>query len=91
MQASRAGIPDSVVLRFEGLSSTKEAYRGRGSCTNDNGAQGLRSRQGVDVLLDVSELEVDRINQEVKDLRAPPTEPGSAASIPGPATAGDSR
>ena len=71
--------------------STKEAYRGRGSCTNDNGAQGLRSRQGVDVLLDVSELEVDRINQEVKDLRAPPTEPGSAASIPGPATAGDSR
>src|SRR5215203_1924691 len=33
VQASRAGIPDSVVLRFEGLSSTKEAYRGRGSCT----------------------------------------------------------
>jgi hypothetical protein len=62
-----------------------------GPAPNDNGAQEPCSRQGVDVLLDVSELEVDRINPEVKDLRAPPTEPGSAAPIPGPATAGDSR
>jgi hypothetical protein len=39
--------------------------------TNDNGAQEeTPARQDVDVLLDVSELEVDRIKLTVKDLRA---------------------
>jgi hypothetical protein len=39
--------------------------------TNDNGAQEESpARQEVDVLLDVSELEVDRIKLTVKDLRA---------------------
>ena len=72
--------------------STPRRHTGaEGPAPNDNGAQEPRSRQGVDVLLDVSELDVDRINLEVKDLMAPPTEPGSAAPIPGPATAGDSR
>ena len=39
--------------------------------TNNNGAQEeTPARQDVDVLLDVSELEVDRIKLTVKDLRA---------------------
>jgi hypothetical protein len=39
--------------------------------TNDNGAQEeVPARQEVDVILDVSELEVDRIKLTVKDLRA---------------------
>ena len=39
--------------------------------TNNNGAQEQTpARQDVDVLLDVSELEVDRIKLTVKDLRA---------------------
>jgi hypothetical protein len=39
--------------------------------TNDNGAQEKTpARQEVDVILDVSELEVDRIKLTVKDLRA---------------------
>jgi hypothetical protein len=39
--------------------------------TNDNGAQEeTPARQDVDVLLDVSELEVDSIKLTVKDLRA---------------------
>jgi hypothetical protein len=39
--------------------------------TNDNGAQEeTPARQDVDVLLDVSELEVDRINLTVSNLRA---------------------
>ena len=36
----------------------------------NNGAQEPRPRQDVDVLLDVSELEVDRINLEVNGLKA---------------------
>jgi hypothetical protein len=39
--------------------------------TNDNGTpEQMPARQDVDVLLDVSELEVDRIKLTVKDLRA---------------------
>jgi hypothetical protein len=39
--------------------------------TNNNGAQEVTStRQDVDVVLDVSELEVDRIKLQVRDLRA---------------------
>jgi hypothetical protein len=37
---------------------------------NNNGAEEPRPRQDVDVLLDVSELEVDRINLEVNGLKA---------------------
>jgi hypothetical protein len=39
--------------------------------TNNNGAQEVTpARQDVDVVLDVSELEVDRIKLQVRDLRA---------------------
>jgi hypothetical protein len=39
--------------------------------TNNNGAQEVTpTRQDVDVVLDVSELEVDRIKLQVRDLRA---------------------
>jgi hypothetical protein len=57
----------------------EEAHQQRGGVivaedpppTNDNGAQEeTPARQDVDVLLDVSELEVDRIKLTVKDLRA---------------------
>jgi hypothetical protein len=57
----------------------EEAYQEQGGVivaedpppTNDNGAQEeTPARQDVDVLLDVSELEVDRIKLTVKDLRA---------------------
>jgi hypothetical protein len=57
----------------------EEAYQEQGGVsvaedpppTNDNGAQEQPpARQDVDVLLDVSELEVDRIKLTVKDLRA---------------------
>jgi hypothetical protein len=37
---------------------------------NNNGAEEPRPRQDVDVLLDVSELEVDRIDLEVNGLKA---------------------
>ena len=57
----------------------EEAHQQRGGVivaegpppTNDNGAQEeTPARQDVDVLLDVSELEVDQIKLTVKDLRA---------------------
>ena len=45
-------------------------HRGRGPTTDQQRRPGRGTRQDVDVLLDVSELEVDKIHLKVRDLRA---------------------
>ncbi len=53
----------------ETTAARRRARRRRGSEANGNGG-GVQDGQGPDVLLDVSELEVDRISLEVENLRA---------------------
>jgi hypothetical protein len=64
-------------MSFTGQKLSREAQHGQGGVIVaqepplDNGAQEeAPARQDVDVLLDVSELEVDKIKLTVKDLRA---------------------
>src|SRR5215203_1573559 len=53
----------------ETTAARRRARRRRGSEANGNGG-GVQDGQEPDVLLDVSELEVDRISLEVDNLRA---------------------
>jgi hypothetical protein len=52
----------------ETTAARRKARRRRGSEANNGG--GVQDGQEPDVLLDVSELEVDRIRLEVENLRA---------------------